>query len=310
MEISSKFQENKLPVYQEIIVEIPEDQIEKLNDYLENFMIDNLIGYYEILYEEKENPKSTKNKKIIFYFPYEDNQARWEIESILLSLDILDYFIDDHYVELKNYWEEYKDSFKPFMISKNFFLIPIWHKNNVILREDLIPIYIEPGMAFGTGLHPSTQLMIQWIDENDLKDKIILDAGCGSGILSIATLKKGAKLVYAFDIDINAIDLTKRNLAYNNLEDKINKEIFLYQGSWDDSRINNNYDVILANLTLPVFLKYQNQIKKICTKTMVFSGINIEQIKDLELLFNDIFYKNNIIEKDGWALLEMKSKMF
>ncbi|GIX41435.1 MAG: ribosomal protein L11 methyltransferase [Leptospiraceae bacterium] len=295
----------QVAIYQEIEVVIPEEYFHLLNEYLEIYDIDNLIGYYEVLYDELNS--NNKKKKIIFYFPVDDEKARWEIEALLLSLDIKDYIIEDHTIQSRNYWEDYKNSFQPFMISNHFYLIPIWHKDQVQLKENIIPLYIEPGMAFGTGLHPSTQLMVEWIDKNDFNNKIVLDAGCGSGILSIAALKKGAKLVIAFDIDINAIESTKKNLTFNNLEHKIDKEIFLYQCSWNDPEINRTYHIILANLTLPVFLKYQFYIKNIKTDILVISGIGIEQVQDIEKIFEN-YNKSLVLEKKEWALIELRKK--
>jgi ribosomal protein L11 methyltransferase len=295
-------------IYQEILVEISEEYLNKINEYLDNYFINNLIGYYEVVYDEEEVNSNNKKKKILFYFPVSDERARWEVETVLLSLNINDYYIEENLIQERNYWEDYKNSFMPFMISKNFYLVPVWHKENIILKENIIPLYIEPGMAFGTGLHQSTQLMIQWIDDNDIQNKIVLDAGCGSGILSIAALKKHARFIYAFDIDINAIESTKKNLSYNSLEVELNKKIFLFECSWDDPRIINHYDIILANLTLPVFLKYQNHIKNISTERLVISGIGTEQIADIEQIFKDAFSIKSTLEKDEWALVELRKK--
>ncbi len=295
-------------IYQEILVEIPEEYLHKINEYLDNYFVNNLIGYYEVIYDEEEINSKNKKKKILFYFPVNDERARWEVETILLSLNINDYVIEENLIQERNYWEDYKNSFVPFMISKNFYLVPVWHKDNIIKKENIIPLYIEPGMAFGTGLHQSTQLMIQWIDDNEIQNKIVLDAGCGSGILSIAVLKKHARFVYAFDIDVNAIESTKKNLRYNSLELELNKTIFLFECSWDDPRIINRYDIILANLTLPVFLKYQNHIRNISTGTLVISGIGREQIADIEQIFKDVFSIKSTLEKDEWALVELRKK--
>lgn len=288
--------------YKEIWIEIQNKDYELLSHYLEEFLPENCIGYYEIMYDETQN----QTKKFIFYFLEQALKPEWEIETLLLSLNISDYYIDSNITEEKNYWEEYKDTFKPFLISKNFFLVPIWHKDNQII-ENKIPIYIEPGMAFGTGFHPSTQLMMEWIDENLIKDQVCLDAGCGSGILSIALLKKNAKQVIAFDIDQNAIESTKKNLNYNFSD--YNQKFFLFLGSWDLKELQDyHFDIILANLTLPIFQKYFDYIKKIITKKLVISGISEEQQEDCNLIFQNeyIFINRNV--KDGWLLLEYQKR--
>ncbi len=290
--------------YQEIIVYLSNQDAEILSKYLEEYHIENLVGYYEILYEE-ENINFNTRKKLLFYFLPDDKQARWEIETLLLTLNIQDYFIEDHIIEFKDYWEEYKNTFKPFKISPNFYLIPIWHKDSFKIEPHFYPIYIEPGIAFGTGLHPSTQLMIEWIDSHPMQDTIVLDAGCGSGILTIASLRKKARKVISFDIDINAIESTKKNLQYNHFEHLIDSAIILIQGSWDYPLIlEENYNIVLANMTLPVFLKYQNIIQNIKTKILVISGIGIDQIEEISNLFNNYYKIHNILQKEEWAAIE------
>lgn len=298
-----------LASYKQILLEISTQSIEKIHQYLEIHVIENLLGYYEVLYEE--NLKEEKNREIIFYFPENDFIAKDRIKTLLRSLDIKEseYQIYDTILKSKNYWEEYKKSFQPFAISHHFYLIPIWYKDEVKINlNHYIPIYIEPGMAFGTGLHPSTQLMIQWIDDYDFTNKVVLDAGCGSGILSIAVLKKNAYKVIGFDIDSNAIEATKKNLSYNDLIGWLNKKIFLYEGSWDEPNINHSYDVILANMTLPVFIKYHKMICDINTNILVISGIGIEQVEDVEKFYKHHYLIKNVLEKEGWGLVEFYRK--
>lgn len=246
-------------------------------------------------------------ENIIFYFPENDDKAKITIKNILDSLNVSvnDYKIYDSIIKTKNYWEDYKKSFQPFKISDHFYLIPVWYKDEFKIDLDqYIPLYIEPGMAFGTGLHPSTQLMLQWIDSYDFKNKIVLDAGCGSGILSIAVLKKNAQKVIGFDIDSNAIEATKKNLNYNDLIELLDKKIFLYEGSWDEPNIDHNYDIILANMTLPVFMKYHKQICNINSKILVVSGIGIEQVQELETFYKDYYRIENVLKKEEWGLIE------
>lgn len=288
----------------ELLVEIPKSSSEFLSLYLEEAFLESCLGYYEVMYDE-ENQNDTK--QFIFYFPSDYTNAEWDIETILLSLNIDDYYIESTIVEEKNYWEEYRNSFQPFFVTKRFFLVPVWENHESISYHPYLPIFIQPGSAFGTGLHPSTQLALEWIEENDIENQICLDAGCGSGILSIALLRKKVKQVIAFDIDPMAIEASKKNLNFNFLGTEQN--IHLYLGSWDLPELMiTSFDIIIANLSLPVFAKYINYIEHIQTYKFVISGISVEQEEDCNQIFNGLFQKSQKKTKEGWLLIEYHSR--
>lgn len=116
-------------------------------------------------------------------------------------------------------WETlYLDSFQPIQIVENLWICPTWHK---IPDRDAITILLDPGLAFGTGTHPTTQLCLKMLATMDLQDKIVIDYGCGSGILAIAAAKLGAKHVYAVDIHEQALEATTQNAITNTLSDKL-----------------------------------------------------------------------------------------
>ena len=126
----------------------------------------------------------------------------------------------------------WKAGYRPLRIGRRFLVIPAWLQAEVRPASDdlLFPsgrdlrLVLDPGMAFGTGLHPSTQLSLRAMEDLPLKGRRVLDAGCGSGILSIAALRLGAERVDAFDIDPLAARATRDNAALNGLSDAIHVE--------------------------------------------------------------------------------------
>ncbi|GIR48473.1 MAG: hypothetical protein CM15mP58_05700 [Burkholderiaceae bacterium] len=117
-----------------------------------------------------------------------------------------------------NWVESYKDSVKPIVINNSFFIAPDWievPKDN----KKLSVIRINPGMAFGTGLHPTTQMCLQLISSLPLSNKNVIDLGCGSGILGIACAKKGAKSVTFIDNDFVALGITRENIIKNSCQE-------------------------------------------------------------------------------------------
>lgn len=115
----------------------------------------------------------------------------------------------------------WKASYRPLHVGR-FLIIPEWEQGSVQPAEGELPIVLDPGMAFGTGLHPSTQLCLRLMEEVVRPGQRVLDAGCGSGILSIAAARLGAARVDAFDIDPIAVTATLENAAFNDLPIPIN----------------------------------------------------------------------------------------
>jgi ribosomal protein L11 methyltransferase len=111
----------------------------------------------------------------------------------------------------------WKASYHPLRIGQRFLVIPAWQRDEVAVGPHDLPIILDPGMAFGTGLHPSTQLCLRLMEAVVTPGQRVLDAGCGSGILSIAAARLGARTVDAFDIDPIAVRATEENAALNDL---------------------------------------------------------------------------------------------
>jgi len=111
-------------------------------------------------------------------------------------------------------WLKY---FKPMKFGQRLWICPTGYQ---VTEENAVIIDLDPGLAFGTGTHPTTALCLTWLEQTDLTDKVVIDYGCGSGILAIAALKLGAKKVIAIDNDPQALLATKQNAQKNNVFEK------------------------------------------------------------------------------------------
>jgi ribosomal protein L11 methyltransferase len=146
----------------------------------------------------------------------------------------------------------WKASYHPFRVGRRFLVIPAWLQDQVPLGAEDLAIVLDPGMAFGTGLHPSTQLCLMALESLLTPGQRVLDAGCGSGILSIGSARLGAGSVDAFDVDPIAVRATEANLALN--EGGTPVRVFIGDGptgagEWlnvDGSR--RTWDIILVNI--------------------------------------------------------------
>ncbi|MCX5817728.1 MAG: 50S ribosomal protein L11 methyltransferase [Proteobacteria bacterium] len=177
-----------------------------------------------------------------------------------------------------DYAELTKKYFRPIRIEDVTILAP-WHKK----RKSEKCIVIEPGMAFGTGRHESTKLMLKLMRHIDMEDKSVLDIGCGSGILSLYANVLGAKTIIAVDNDMDAILSVKKNLTLNDANR-------IETACTDLHRIKGTYDIILANLDIQTFTRRAGYIKKLLKSGgfIVISGVLVKNKKDVLPLFHPL----------------------
>lgn len=203
-----------------------------------------------------------------------------------------------------NNWKKY---FKPFAVGDKIVIRPSWEEydddgSKIILK-------IDPGHVFGTGTHETTQLCIELIEEYVNKDNIILDIGCGSGILSIASLLLGAKHADAVDIDPNAMDIAYTNSGMNNIGKDVYTVIsgnILEDDELDKIYSGKKYDIVEANIVADIIIALTDKIPNYIKDGGIFisSGIIIERLDDvLSALKSHNFDVINVKRKNGWAAI-------
>ena len=170
-----------------------------------------------------------------------DDSKREEIERILMALGTDSSILSEKVIGPQNWNEEWEQTIQPQTIGK-FYVHPTWKSFDGDLG-DKIDLMIDPKMAFGTGYHATTRVMLEWLPEVVNKDDKVLDAGTGTGILAIAALKLGAESAFGFDIDEWSETNAKENILLNNVE---NFKVKL--GSTEVIPADVKYDLILANI--------------------------------------------------------------
>ncbi|WP_297812173.1 50S ribosomal protein L11 methyltransferase [uncultured Finegoldia sp.] len=201
-------------------------------------------------------------------------------------------------VDWANEWKKY---YEPFYIG-NILIKPSWIE---VENTGNIVVEINPGMAFGTGLHETTSLCIKQLEEIDLKNKKVLDIGCGSGILSVVAAKLNAEEVFATDIDPLAIEATIENSKLNNI-----KNIDAVEGSLLD-KVTKKYDVIIANILLNVLHDLIPDLKKALNNNGVFicSGLLKSQQNEIEKVLSACnFTVEKFDEKGEWISIVSRFK--
>ena len=197
-------------------------------------------------------------------------------------------------VQNRNWNEKWEKNFDPVEIGQNCIIRAPFH--NPSKKE--YDIIIKPEMSFGTGHHETTQLMIEYLLEQNLEDKSICDIGCGTGILSIISEKRGAKLVDAIDININSYHNTLENIKRNNCY-KIKTT-----HSSSEILIGNLYDMILSNITLNNLKGNFKNFKKISNNktTLILSGFYENDLENVsEVLENYGFIFSDYKSRNNWV---------
>jgi len=198
-----------------------------------------------------------------------------------------------------NWVEKYQKDFKPFKIGKNLSVVPSWSDANYAESTHLIKI--DPGVAFGTGTHETTKLCLEFIEKNNFKNLTVCDYGCGSGILGIALAILGARRVYCYDHDPQAIKSTITN-AMNNKVDKIIQE------NTDLTLLNSKLDFIIANIFLHSLVELKETFRGLlsCDGILVVSGVLEKDSRELIEKFSDTFLLLELFQKGEWCLFKFK----
>jgi len=187
-----------------------------------------------------------------------------------------------------------QSQFEPIPISPRLWIVPTWH---TAADPDAINIVLDPGLAFGTGSHPTTRLCLRWLDNNLAGGESVLDYGCGSGILAIAAMKLGAAHAVGVDVDAQAVTASRDNAIANHVE---NVRFHL-----PDEAARDSYDLVVANiLTNP--LRLLAPLLADATRQggqIVLSGILESQAQDVMNIYQQWFELNAPIFEDGWSCL-------
>lgn len=163
-----------------------------------------------------------------------------------------------------NWNEAWKQYFLPTRVGKCFVVLPPWEAPTAQdLSEGRLCLYIEPGMAFGTGTHATTQLCLRLLETIDLTDSTVLDIGTGSGILAIAARKRGARWCIGIDHDPDIRENAAKNLQLNGISQE---DVAIIVGRPHDLKISSPFDVVLCNMLYheaePLFPLIKNYLRQ------------------------------------------------
>ena len=204
-------------------------------------------------------------------------------------------------MEETNWEESWKDSYPPQQVGTSLVVLPYWLAD--MDTEDRLPVILDPGLTFGTGAHPSTQMVMEFMEQMDLKGSNCLDLGSGSGILSIAALRLGAKTAIGVDIDPKAEDIARENAAYNGFH---RPEFTALTGNVTADRklmerlSQGQYDLVLVNIVADVIIGLAPVLPQFLNENSVLLCSGILDVRLEEVC--------NALEKAGLAVEQIHSK--
>lgn len=213
----------------------------------------------------------------------ESQRTRWQISD--LSCEILE----------DQAWERaWMDNYKPMCFGKRLWIYPGGY---TLPDDNTVKLLLDPGLAFGTGTHPTTALCLEWLDAHDMNARQVLDYGCGSGILAIAALRLGAQSAIATDIDPQALQATRDNAARNGIRAAALHTCFPHELP------NQTHDVVMANILAGPLVQLASVLLDALRPGghLVLSGILAEQLPDIVQAYAPALHTLEHVRQNDWV---------
>ena len=223
----------------------------------------------------------------------EECEAQETVQSLAVEFPQFNYVISE--LEEQDWERVCMADFKPQQFGQRLWICPSWLTPP---EKDAVNLILDPGLAFGTGTHPTTSLCLTWLEQADLQQKTVIDFGCGSGILALAALKLGAEHAQAVDIDEQALIATKNNAMANDIsEDKLSI-------GFPDT-LKTPVDLVIANILLTPLLTLKASFRALLKENgmLVVSGLLKEQAKDIIECYGSDFNHVTTMTQGDWALV-------
>ena len=281
-----------------------------VNDHLAERLADALMEHGALSAAIEDAYAGTENEQAIFGEPGMPAEQIWQQSKVIAlfgehdeaaavvkaaaqECGLKDLSYDSETLEDQDWVRLTQSQFDPIQISERLWITPSWHKAPA---GNAVNLQLDPGLAFGTGSHPTTLLCLKWLDTQLKGGESVLDYGCGSGILTIAALKLGAGSAVGVDIDEQAIRASNDNAAQNDVQAHFYLPDGLPQGQ---------FDVVVANI-LANPLRMLGEMLAARTKQggrIVLSGLLAEQSEELGEIYSQWFDIEPAETEEGWARL-------
>jgi len=259
---------------------------EAVADVLARFAPNGVVVENGVYFKDADDPgTSLDTVNVRAYLPVDEKleEIRQRLEEALWYLGSIQPLPEAIFTPIadQNWMEAWKEHYEPIPVGEKLIIVPAWLESPDATR---IPIRIDPGMAFGTGTHPTTQLCLELLEKYAAPGNDFIDVGCGSGILSIGALKLGAGRALAVDIDQASVDATRENADANG----IRSGLLVGLGSVDELLANKfkfqQAPLVMANILANILIRlFESGMGKLVSKNgkLILSGILEEQAENV-----------------------------
>lgn len=263
------------------------------------------IAHIDLIEEELLKADRTKGIIHVYVNPQENPmeavsfiRERLDAEYIGYEIKIADCAQEDWV----NNWKQY---FHPMPVGEKLLIRPEWEDEYDAAGRKVL--HIEPGLAFGTGSHPTTKLCLETLEKYVDENSTILDIGCGSGILSIACLLLGAKSAFGVDIDSLAVKTAKENALKNGFDES---RFRVVQGNLSD-KVKGKYNLIVANIVADIIMEFNKSVGDFLDDGGVYITGGIIDSREDEVLYSfsqNGFQVKDRFEEKGWLVFVLQKE--
>jgi len=207
-------------------------------------------------------------------------------------------------LEDKDWVREWMAHFKPTQFGQHLWVVPShYEEQHLALYPDATNILLDPGLAFGTGTHPTTAMCLEYLEEQPALNQHVIDYGCGSGILAIAAAKLGAKTIMAIDNDPQAVLATEENARKNAVQDLLEIQL-------PEPVPTQQADLLIANILAKPLIDLSSHLASLVKSNgrIALSGILAEQADDVLAAYSTMFDMKIFKQQDDWVCLHGRKK--
>lgn len=272
----------------EVSLTVNGELAEAVADVLARFAYSGVMMEQEVKYTDDEDAGTpTGPITVRAYLDVNDQieETRRKLEESLYYLGRIQPLPDPVYKQIadQNWMEAWKQHYRPILIGRRLVILPAWMESP---DPNRVAIKIDPGMAFGTGTHPTTQLCLELMEKTFVArhPSPVIDVGCGSGILSIAAIKLGAKAALGVDVDPGSIQNARENAKNNDIADELILNVGSVREILKGQFAFRKAQLVVANIIAPIIIRlFDEGLADLMEQggTLILSGILQEQAQDV-----------------------------